>query len=307
MPGVAVTKPAQRELLVDYAFKVGWAMTRHAPEPVAARVMEGAADRIWKQRGSGVTQLEANLRRAAPDLRPTELRDLTRAATHSYFRYWHEAFRLPSWTHSRIVDSVVTHNEQPLRDAFSKGGGAIVALPHMANWDHAGAWASLTGMPVTTVAERLRPESLFARFVAYREQLGMEVIPLTRAVSPMARMITALGGGRLVCLVADRDLTGQGEVVRLLDEPARLPLGPAALARRTGAPLFAATLCFSGPLMRIEFSDPIPVTKRRAGLVATTQRVADVFTAGIRAAPVDWHMLQTVFVADEQRRQPDPS
>lgn len=298
-----MTKHAQRDLLVDYAFKVGWAVTRHAPEQVAARVMESAADRIWKQRGTGVTQLEANLRRAAPDLRPTELRDLTRAATHSYFRYWHEAFRLPSWSRSRIVASVVTHNEQPLRAAYAAGAGAIVALPHMANWDHAGAWACLTGMPVTTIAERLRPESLFTRFVAYREQLGMEVVPLGRATSPMGRMASALAGGRLVCLVADRDLTGQGEVLQLLGEEARLPLGAATLARRSGAPLFAATLCYAGPLLRIEFSDQIPVGRGRAGLVATTQRVADIFSAGILAAPVDWHMLQPVFVADERPRE----
>jgi KDO2-lipid IV(A) lauroyltransferase len=302
-----MTKHGQRELLVDYAFKVGWAMTRHSPEPVATRVIEGAADRVWKQRGTGVTQLEANLRRAAPELRPTELRDLTRAATHSYFRYWHEAFRLPSWSKSRIVDSVVTSNERPLREAFGAGRGAIVALPHMANWDHAGAWACLSGMPVSTVAEQLRPESLFARFVAYREQLGMEVVPLGRATHPMARMAAALRAGRLVCLVADRDLTGQGDVVQLLGEPARLPLGAAALARRTGAPLFAATLCYTGPLLRIEFSDPIPVGKGRAGLLATTQQVADVFSGGIRAAPVDWHMLQTVFVADERRGELQPS
>lgn len=295
---MTITINGQRDRLVDYAFKIGWAMTRHSPEPVAARLMESAADRVWKQRGGGVTQLEANLRRAAPTLRPTELRDLSREATRSYFRYWHEAFRLPSWTGSRIVDSVVTTNEQPLRRAYAAGQGAIVALPHMANWDHAGAWACLTGMPVTTVAEQLRPESLFTRFVAYREQLGMQVIPLTRGTDPMGTLAAALRGGRLVCLVADRDLTGQGEVISLLGEDARLPLGPAALARRTGAPLVAATLRFTGPLLRIDFSDPIPVGRGRTGLVTTTQGIADVFSRGIREAPVDWHMLQPVFLAD---------
>jgi KDO2-lipid IV(A) lauroyltransferase len=297
-----MTMNGQRDRLVDYAFKFGWAMTRHAPEPVAARLMDSAADRLSRQRGPGVTQLEANLRRAAPGLRPTELRDLTHEATRSYFRYWHEAFRLPWWTERRIVDSVVTTNETPLRAAFARGKGAVVALPHMANWDHAGAWACLTGMPVTTVAERLRPESLFDRFVVYREQLGMEVIALDRSADPMAALAAALRRGRLVCLVADRDLTGQGEAVTLLGEPARLPLGPAALARRTGAPLFAATLSYSGPLLRIDFSDPIPIAAGRAGLVAGTQQIADVFSAGIRTHPVDWHMLQPVFEADRSQR-----
>ena len=298
------TAPGQylrRERLVDYAFRVGWAMTRHAPEPAADRLVEGIADRVWKQRGQGVTQLEANLRRAAPGLRPAELRDLSRDATRSYFRYWHEAFRLPSWSRSRIVDSVVTSNEQALRSAYAAGAGAVVALPHMANWDHAGAWACLTGMPVSTVAERLRPEALFERFVAYREQLGMQVIALSGEQNPMGVLSRALSDGRLVCLVADRDLTGQGVEVRLLGESARLLMGSALLARRTGAPLFAVTLSYEGPLLRVEFSDRIEVAAGRAGLVAATQAVADRFSAGISAHPVDWHMLQPVFTADLDR------
>ncbi|MFY9916612.1 MAG: phosphatidylinositol mannoside acyltransferase, partial [Nocardioidaceae bacterium] len=174
----------------------------------------------------------------------------------------------------------------------------IVALPHMANWDLAGAWACLTGMPVTTVAERLRPESLYDRFVSYRESLGMEVVALTGAVHPVQAMRAALQRGRLVCLLADRDLSGSGVEVDLLGEAARLPGGPAVLARMTGAPLVAATLSYAGPLLRINFSDPVPVVRGKDGVRAMTQTVADAFSTGIRRTPQDWHMLQRVFVAD---------
>jgi phosphatidylinositol dimannoside acyltransferase len=292
-----------RERLVDHAFGVGWAIGRHTPEPVAERLLEGAADRVFRRRGAGVVQLERNLRRAVPGVSADELNELARNAMRSYFRYWHEAFRLPSWTKDRIVDGVVTSNEQPLRDGFAAGHGAIVALPHMANWDRAGAWACLTGMPVSTVAERLRPDALYDRFVAYREQLGMEVIALTGAANPLTAMRAALAAGRLVCLLADRDLTGSGIEVDLLGEAARLPGGPAALARMTGAPLVAATLTFHGLLLRIDFSDPITVVPGGMGVKAMTQQVADHFTTGIRRDPVDWHMLQRVFSADLDARQ----
>lgn len=229
----------------------------------------------------------------------------------SYFRYWHEVFRLPSEPPQRIVSSVVTVNEAPLREAMAKHRGAVVALPHMANWDHAGAWASLTGMPVTAVAERLRPESLFDRFVDYREQLGIEVVGLPRGGasadgepasvsgrSTVRALRDALKRGRLVCLVADRDLSRTGIQVTLLDEAARLPSGPAALARLAGAALFAVTLSYSGPSLRLSISDPVPPRPGAAGLAAMTQDIADHFSAGIQHAPVDWHMLQRVFVAD---------
>jgi lauroyl/myristoyl acyltransferase len=294
-------RPAPRERLVDYAFRMAWAITRHSPEPVAARVLEGVADRVWRQHGQGVRQLEANLCRAAPGLSPEALRALSQQGLRSYFRYWHEVFTLPGWSSARTVDSVVTTGEDALRAGYQKGGGAIIALPHMANWDHAGAWASLTGMPVSTVAERLRPESLFDRFVSYREQLGMEVIALSGAGNPLMTLKKSLRAGRLVCLLADRDLTGRGLEVALLGEAARLPGGPAALARMTGAPLVALTLTFRGPLLQLDFSEPIAVRRGKAGLTSMTQEIADWFTAGIRRAPADWHMLQALFGSDLDR------
>jgi len=290
-----------RERLIDYAFRMAWMVTRHSPEPVAARVLESVADRVWRQRGAGVQQLEANLRRAAPDLGTEEIVELSRGAMRSYFRYWHEVFRLPSWSPGRVVDQVVTTGEDGLRDGFDRGGGAIIALPHMANWDLAGAWACLTGMPVSTVAERLRPEALFDRFVAYREALGMEVVPLTGGANPLSALRTSIGAGRLVCLLADRDLTGGGLEVELLGETARMPGGPAALSRMTGAPMVALNLSYRGPLMRLDFSPVIEPAPGPDGLRQMTQQVADWFTAGIRSTPADWHMLQPVFTADLER------
>jgi KDO2-lipid IV(A) lauroyltransferase len=300
-PSTTVTGDGSRDRLVDGAFALAWSATRRAPERAAARAFDAVADQVWRGRGRGVVQLEANLRRAAPDAGVDALRELSRRAVRSYFRYWHEAFRLPAMPRARVVDSVVTSGEPPLRAEFGRGSGAIVALPHMANWDLAGAWACRTGMPVSTVAERLRPESLYDRFVRYREGLGMEVLALTgghSAVGALGGLRRSLGAGRLVCLLADRDLGGSGVEVRLLGEPARVAAGPATLARITGAPLFAAALTYRGPLMHIGFSPPITPRPGRDGLIAMAQEMADWFSAGIRRAPQDWHMMQPVFVSD---------
>jgi KDO2-lipid IV(A) lauroyltransferase len=287
-----------RQELVDSAFRLGWAVTRHSPEPIAERMLERAADRTWRQRGPGVKQLEANLRRAVPDVDQDGMTRLSQQAMRSYFRYWHEVFRLPVWSRQRISDMVVTRNRPALDAVFAAGHGAIVALPHMANWDLAGAWACLNGLPVSTVAERLRPESLFERFVAHRRALGLEVVPLTDADQPLAAMRAALDRGRMVCLLSDRLLGKGGVEVRLLGEPARLPGGPAALSRIAKVPVVVVIASYHGPLMQMEVSEPIEPIAGPGGVVAMTQRIADRIGDGIRAYPQDWHMLQRVFLAD---------
>jgi phosphatidylinositol dimannoside acyltransferase len=208
---------------------------------------------------------------------------------------------VPTWPPDRIVNAVVTRGESALRRAVAEGKGAVVALPHMANWDHAGAWACLTGMPVSTVAERLRPESLFRRFVGYRERLGMQVLPLTGGVSPVTALRRALHDGRVVCLLADRNFARTGVPVTLLGEPAVLPAGPAVLARMAGAPLFAVSLSYDGPLLHLDIGEPIPLHGGAEGVQRMMQEVADHFSAGIRQHPTDWHMLQRVFAADVAR------
>ncbi len=286
------------EWIAEAGFAAGWGVGSRVPEALTARLLRGLADVEWRRRGGGVRQLEANLGRAAPEATYDELRALSRTGMASYFRYWHEVFAISTWPPARIVSSVVAEGAAGLREAVAAGRGAVVALPHMANWDHAGAWACLTDMPVTTVAERLRPEPVFERFVGYRERLGMEVVPLTGGTSPVTALRDALRRGRVVCLLADRNFGRSGVQVELLDEAAELPPGPAVLARVAGAPLFAVTLWYDGPMLSLHIGEPIDPRPGSEGVGRMMQSVADFFSAGIRRRPADWHMLQPVFASD---------
>ena len=276
------------------AFAVAWGLVRRLPESVVTWVFRRIADFAVRRDGRGVRRLRSNLAVVRPDATPAELDALTRAGMRSYLRYWQEAFRLPEWSDERIVGRVRTVNEKLLRDAHDGGRGVICALPHLANYDHAGAWAGRTGMPVSTVAERLRPESLFDRFVAYRKKLGMEVLPLTGSDEHVFGVLAdRLRAGGFVCLVADRDLSESGVPVKFFGRQSRMPAGPAALGLRTGAPLIPATLHYEGPELVITFHDTI---EPAGGAAAMTQRCADAFAAGIAAHPQDWHMLQRIFL-----------
>jgi phosphatidylinositol dimannoside acyltransferase len=293
-----------RERLTDLAYSLGWKLVCRAPESWARAAFMFAAEVAWRRQGPRVQVLEANLRRViGPLASGKELRELSRPGLRSYARYWLEVFRLPVISRERILgDMRCTGEEQAAFAYLAAGRGVIFALPHMGNWEHAGAWIVARGArSLTTVAERLKPESVYDRFVAFRESLGMEVLPATGGVSRFGVLAQRLRDGRLVCLLADRDVTGGGIEVEFFGEKARMMGGPAALAVQTGAALMPVTLWYEGACWGAHIHEAIPVPgegTRQEQISAMTQRLASIFEEGIRAHPEDWHMLQRVFTSD---------
>ncbi|MER8016351.1 phosphatidylinositol mannoside acyltransferase [Streptomyces griseoluteus] len=290
------------ERLTDGLYGLGWSTVKKLPEPVAARLGRTVADAAWKRRGKGVQRLEANYARVVPGASPERLAELSRAGMRSYLRYWMESFRLPAWSAERVRTGFDPKGAHYLTDGLAAGKGVILALPHLANWDLAGAWVTTTlGIPFTTVAERLKPESLYDRFVAYREGLGMEVLAHSGA-SAFGTLARRLRDGGLVCLVADRDLSAAGVEVDFFGERARMPAGPALLAQQTGAQLLPVTLWYDdSPVMQGRVHPPVEVPgagTRTEKTAVMTQALADAFASGIAEHPEDWHMLQRLWLAD---------
>ncbi|MEO5873764.1 MAG: phosphatidylinositol mannoside acyltransferase [Streptosporangiaceae bacterium] len=284
------------------AYALGWAVVKRMPEKTAARIFEKIADRTWAKRGRSVRQLERNLCRIKGKAEPdAEIRALSRKSMRSYLRYWLETFRLPVTGAERIVGGMRITGDKELFAILDSGRGVVLALPHMGNYDQAGAWLVHCGHPPSTVAERLKPERLFERFVAYRESLGFEILPLTGGASSFGILARRLREGRAVCLVADRDLSSTGIEVEFFGSLARMPGGPAALAIQTGAALMPVTLWFEGADWGARVHEEIPVPpgdSRPDRAKAMTQALARAFEEGIAAHPEDWHMLQKVWVED---------
>ena len=140
------------------------------------------------------------------------------------------------------------------------------------------------------------------RFVAFREGLGVEVLPASGGTSSsFGVLVQRLRAGELVALVCDRDVAGSGIEVEFFGEKARMMGGAAALAVQTGAALMPVILWFEGDDWGVHVHEEIPVPAEgdsRQKAAAMMQEVARLFEAGIRAHPQDWHMLQRVFAAD---------
>ena len=292
-------------------FRVGWGLVRRMPEAAAYRLFDVLADMLVRRNGKGVRRLRANYARVRPELDPRALQRLVQAGMRSYMRYYCEAFRLPDVPLDRLDAVVVTHGDQPVRRLLDSGQAVVVFLAHFGNWDLAGAWSTTYLAPVTTVAERLEPEELFAEFLRFRESLGMTILPLTGGPDPFPGLRAAAENGALVALVADRDLTSNGVEVDFFGRRARMAKGPAVLSVLTGATLFAAAIHYEpaergqtsvgGQRVVVRFSEPIdrpqgmPSTDAVAAMV---QQCATFLEGHIGEHTEDWHMLQRVFVED---------
>lgn len=286
------------------AYGLGWNLARALPENLAGGLFRFGADLAAWRNGPGARQLRRNLRRVVPQAGEAEMDELVRRSLRSYARYWCEVFRLPTMDLRGVyqqVNSSATGIEY-INAALDEGNGAVMALPHSGNWDVCGVFLVGHSGQFTTVVERLEPESVYRKFVDYRESLGFEVIPHTGDSSAMRLLLRRLRQNRIVCLLADRDLTPTGKPVRFFGERTRMPVGPARLAARTGAALLPAHSWFTEdgwglrihPRVRVDSQEEVP---------AAMQTLADVFAANIASHPEDWHMLQKLWLGDLPERQ----
>ncbi len=291
------------ESLTDWGYAAGWRVVRAMPESLA-RSIAGAGAR-YAARGGGPEQLRKNLARVIGTT-PGEVPDsLIRASLASYARYWREAFRLPSMDLPAVADRLdrVFIGAEYFVEAHAAGRGAVMALPHSGNWDMAGVWLAQNYGTFATVAERLKPESLYDRFIEFRESLGFEVLPLTGGDRPPSEVLAErLRENKFVCLMADRDLTRSGVPVEFFGEPTRMPAGPAKLALETGAPLHPAHVYYEGEDCVVRIDDAIDTSSGDVRVII--QALADRFAINIAEHPQDWHMLQPLWLADlsEKRR-----
>ncbi|HTJ33994.1 MAG TPA: phosphatidylinositol mannoside acyltransferase [Dactylosporangium sp.] len=249
--------------------------------------------------GKGTATLAKNLRRVVgPQMPEQEFQRLLERALRSYARYYLEAFRLPRRSKEQILRGFRLERGELLGQNVAAGVGSVVALPHAGNWDAAGAWVAANGWPITTVAERLKPETVYLKFLAFRRALGMEILPLSGGDRPTFDVLEErVRAGTVVPLLADRDLTPRGVDVEFFGGRTRMPAGPALLALRTGAPLYVVDMWFDADAAAGHLYGPVDMPGPDEGPLdarvrIVTQRVADVFAAGIARHPEDWHMLQ---------------
>jgi lauroyl/myristoyl acyltransferase len=278
--------------------RVAQALPTSVAEPLAAAAGRTAA-RVLRERHDMVARHQQRVRGGVLD--DAELERAVRATFASYGRYWLELLRLPAEAARRELDDHVdVEGFEHIQAALDVGHGVVLGLPHLGGWEYAGAWLATQGHPPLAVAEPLDPPEVFDWFVSARAAMGIDVVALGEGSA--RALLAGLRANRVVTLVCDRDLTGDGVPVDFFGERTTLPGGPATLCLRTGAALLPAAVYFrpdGGHHAVVRPPMDLTRTRRlRDDVARVTQALAHELEELVGAAPEQWHLMQPNWPSD---------
>jgi KDO2-lipid IV(A) lauroyltransferase len=273
-------------------------------QALPGRVVDAAAPSLAgllsHRRSERRAMVERHQRRVDPSLQGAALRRRVREVYASYGRYYAESFRLPAIGADELDARLTYEGFEHVQRALDEGIGPLLCLPHLGSWEWSAYWLTrVRRLPVTAVVERLEPPGLFDWFVAFRERIGMHIVPLGPEAGRAA--IGAVRAGHIVALLCDRDIGRSGVEVTFFGERTTLPSGPAVLALRTGAPLLPTATYDEGPLHHGVVRPPVPARREgtfRADVARITQALAGELELLIRRAPQQWHLMQPNWPSD---------
>ncbi len=185
-------------------------------------------------------------------------------------------------------------NDGELAAVLARGQGVIILAYHTDTFEAATyrIVELARGRRLVAPAEALAPPDLYAMVRAQRERSGMEFPPINEGAT-LRTMIAALRAGDGVLLALDRDVQQSGMTLPLFGAPSRIPIGPVALSRLTGAPILFSFPWREG-LMRyhgqlIVAHAPIDATTRGdAAVRAALEPLIAVLEEQIMAHPEQW-------------------
>lgn len=237
----------------------------------------------------------------SPDAVDDVARDAARVVFERYGVYTAETL----WVRERrlrpVFDRLEVDGIAHWDRALSLGKGVILALPHIGNWEFAAIYPLVVGVRLVAVAESLADREMVDWFTEMRARMGIEVVLADGDAALTRQLLGALRDGAAVALVSDRDVTGTGVAVEFFGERTRMPIGPGALSRLSGAPLLPVACYLSEGGHRLVAHPPVDVPRtadRRADGVAAVQALAREFEGFIAEDPTQWHLLQPQWPSD---------
>jgi KDO2-lipid IV(A) lauroyltransferase len=173
-----------------------------------------------------------------------------------------------------------------------QGRGAVVVTGHLGFWQIAPILMQRKSYPPLTMAMAEEPNASTGEWEQqFREKF--RIVYTTRSPFSTLELANVLRRGELVGMQMDRCAGSPHVLVPFCGRPAPFPLGPATLARATGAPLLPTFIIADAERRRCTFhvEAPIEVGRTRdrdADVREATERVVAVYERYVRTYPEQW-------------------
>jgi KDO2-lipid IV(A) lauroyltransferase len=192
----------------------------------------------------------------------------------------------------RISESVVDQ----FRSGMAAGRGVLLLGVHMSGFDLSMLALGTYGLPIQ-VLSLADPQAGFRLLNRLRAEEDIQVTPITP--ESLRAAVRRLKNGGMVITGIDRPMPEDGELIEFCGRPAYLPVGPARLARMTGAAVYVGCCTYgAGEGYVLNFTGPVEMVctgGRRQDILVSTRRLAVILEGYVRAHPEQWLMFHPVW------------
>ena len=236
------------------------------------------------------------------------LRQMVRGMFRQNVSNYLDLFLLPVTKPETILQNLEVRGQEHLKEALALGKGLIMFSGHFGPFDYLAQWLAISGYQVVNPVEHLADARILDLMLRLRRNKGVQFVPLG-GTSAMRSILQALRNNQIVLITADRAVQGESVEVPFFGAPARLPLGIAQIAQRTGAPIVAGfgwrTASRRMPVLLgdiVPLSLALPPEQRKQtdhlmnGIVAILERF-------IGEHPEQWVVFSPVWVAQQSDKQ----
>ncbi|QBG47490.1 hypothetical protein EGM51_08840 [Verrucomicrobia bacterium S94] len=192
------------------------------------------------------------------------------------------------------IHQYVSFKASPLVDIFFEDRASICITAHMGSWEVLGQATALHGANLASIAATVKNEIVNRILIKQRQKTGQTIIPQKGALKTLIARLRKRGKTAFVLDQHTNPKDG-GIPVDFLGLPMSVSPAPAALAYRTGTPIFFGfSIPEPGGKYRIEITDilePPPFEKEADTdriVQKLTQEIEDRISAQILKYPQFW-------------------
>ena len=212
-----------------------------------------------------------------------------------------ELLRLPRLSR-RWFDTHVDCKEfaAAVKACTDTGRGAVLACPHMGNWELGGAACHFRGVPIFNIAAKQRNPLVNAYFNRVRSSPGIATVE--RGSGGMHNVLRMIKNGKALAILPDSRMRHPDILLPLLGGQANLGTGMAAFARYANVPVFPAIVTRQGwTHHQVKLCKPIQPDSSTPKLQDTHRmmmQAVKICDDAIHAQPEQWFWYNKRWVLD---------